>query len=42
MNITSRNFLTIAAIAAITTGTMDSCKPKGAGAAVSGDAAAKV
>lgn len=42
MNITSRNFLTTAALAAFTAGTMYSCKPKNTSAAVSGDAAAKV
>ena len=42
MHIPSTKFFTLIALAAITAGTLYSCKPKGAEAAISGDAASKV
>ena len=42
MHIPSTKFFTLIALAAITAGSLYSCKPKGAEAAISGDAASKV
>ena len=42
MNISSTKFLSTIALTAITAGALFSCKPKGAEAAISGDAASKV
>ncbi|HUQ96889.1 MAG TPA: hypothetical protein VM010_04425, partial [Chitinophagaceae bacterium] len=42
MFISHTKFLSVLALAAVTAGTLNSCKPKGASAAVVGDAAEKV